>query len=189
MTEIVWTVLGTAIGECAAAFRGDLLHGFLLPGASRARLDAAAEERFGSTRVEVGALGGTPARVVAAATAHLAGAHDDLLWVALDDAHVPEAARAVYALARAIPVGETRTYGEIARALGKPGAARAVGQALGKNPFALVVPCHRVLATGGASGGFSAPGGVDTKARMLTIEGARVPWRAQGDLFAPRDEA
>ena len=69
--------------------------------------------------------------------------------------------------------GETMTYGEMARRLGEPGAARAVGQALGANPFAPVVPCHRILAAHSGGGGFSAPGGVATKLRMLQIEKAR----------------
>ena len=79
----------------------------------------------------------------------------------------------VYDVARTIPPGRTLTYGDIARRLGDPAIARDVGQALGKNPFAIVVPCHRVLAAGGKLGGFSAVGGVRTKRRMLEIEHAR----------------
>jgi methylated-DNA-[protein]-cysteine S-methyltransferase len=78
----------------------------------------------------------------------------------------------VYALTRKIPPGETLSYGQIAARLGSPGAARAVGQAMRRNPFAIVVPCHRVLASGGKLGGFSANGGVWTKRRMLAIEEA-----------------
>src|SRR5439155_1571738 len=74
--------------------------------------------------------------------------------------------------ARSRPRGVTMTYGEIAAKVGAPGAAQAVGQAMGHNPFPIVVPCHRVVAAGGANGGFSAPGGVDTKLRLLAIEGA-----------------
>jgi methylated-DNA-[protein]-cysteine S-methyltransferase len=85
---------------------------------------------------------------------------------------VPAFHRRVYELTRQILPGETRTYGEIAADLGEPGAARAVGQALGRNPFPILVPCHRVLAAGGKAGGFSAPGGVATKWRLLDIEGA-----------------
>ena len=84
----------------------------------------------------------------------------------------PEFHQRVYQLARAIPPGETKTYGEIAAALGDKTLSRAVGQALGRNPWPIVVPCHRVLAANGKTGGFSADGGVDTKMRMLTIEGA-----------------
>ena len=90
---------------------------------------------------------------------------------------VPEFHRRVYEAARAIPPGNTLSYGDIAKRVGAPGAARAVGQALGRNPFPIVVPCHRVLAAGGKIGGFSAQGGVATKRRMLAIEGARVERR------------
>jgi methylated-DNA-[protein]-cysteine S-methyltransferase len=83
----------------------------------------------------------------------------------------------VYAMARAIPAGQTLTYGQIAGRLGEPLLAREVGQALGRNPFPIVVPCHRVLAAGGKLGGFSAPGGVATKQRLLAIEQANVSWQ------------
>jgi methylated-DNA-[protein]-cysteine S-methyltransferase len=105
-------------------------------------------------------------------TSLLRGEPIDLLDVVLDLDGVPEFHRRVYELTRQILPGETRTYGELATALGEPGAARAVGQALGRNPFPIVVPCHRVLAAGGKYGGFSAPGGVTTKLRLLEIEGA-----------------
>lgn len=103
----------------------------------------------------------------------LDGQADSLLDVPLDMTGVPPFHQRVYEMARAIPPGRTMTYGEMAAALGEPGAARAVGQALGHNPFAPVVPCHRILAAGTRGGGFSAAGGVDTKLRMLLIEGAR----------------
>ncbi|OGS63640.1 MAG: 6-O-methylguanine DNA methyltransferase [Elusimicrobia bacterium RIFOXYB2_FULL_62_6] len=78
--------------------------------------------------------------------------------------------RAVWRACMAIPAGETRSYGWIARRIGRPGAARAVGSALGKNPFAPAVPCHRVISSDGSLGGFSAPGGLKTKARLLAKE-------------------
>jgi methylated-DNA-[protein]-cysteine S-methyltransferase len=99
----------------------------------------------------------------------------------LDESGIDAFRRRVYAATREIPVGRTATYGEIARRIGDPGAARAVGAALGANPFPIVVPCHRVLAASGALHGFSAPGGIDTKRRMLEIE--RVPGFAQEVLF------
>jgi methylated-DNA-[protein]-cysteine S-methyltransferase len=92
----------------------------------------------------------------------------------------PFAAR-VYAVTRAVGPGETTTYGAIARALGDPAAARSVGAALGANPTPIVVPCHRVLAADGSLHGFSAPGGIATKRRMLEIE--RAPGFAQAPLF------
>jgi methylated-DNA-[protein]-cysteine S-methyltransferase len=94
----------------------------------------------------------------------------DLSGIALDLDKTGDFERQVYEFTRFIPCGETRTYGEIARAIGDPGAARGVGQALGRNPIALIVPCHRVVAAGGKTGGFSAGGGVTTKLRILEIE-------------------
>jgi methylated-DNA-[protein]-cysteine S-methyltransferase len=90
--------------------------------------------------------------------------------VDLDFEAVPEFDQRVYAVARALPRGVTATYGELARRAGAPGAAQAVGQVMGNNRFPLVVPCHRVVAAGGGNGGFSAPGGVDTKLRLLALE-------------------
>jgi methylated-DNA-[protein]-cysteine S-methyltransferase len=103
----------------------------------------------------------------------LSGAAVDLSTVPLDMERVPTFDRRVYEIARAIPPGHTLTYGDIAARLGDPGAAREVGQALGRNPFAVIVPCHRVIAAGGKTGGFSATGGVTTKLRLLEIERAR----------------
>jgi O-6-methylguanine DNA methyltransferase len=103
----------------------------------------------------------------------LLGEASDLSAVPLDMHSVPPFHRRVYEVARTIPPGATLSYGDIAARLGAQGAARAVGQALGRNPFAIVVPCHRVVAAGGRVGGFSANGGITTKLRLLTIEGAR----------------
>jgi len=100
----------------------------------------------------------------------LHGEATDLSAVTLDMDGLPEFNRRVYEVARSIPPGATLTYGEVAARLGDRGAARAVGRALGQNPFALIVPCHRVLAAGGGIGGFSAAGGATTKRRLLTIE-------------------
>jgi methylated-DNA-[protein]-cysteine S-methyltransferase len=110
--------------------------------------------------------------VIAAITRLLRGEAVDLGWVRLDDESVPELHRRVYAAAREIPPGRTLTYGEIARRLGDATLARKVGEALGRNPFPIVVPCHRVLAAGGRTGGFSARGGTETKMQLLRIEGA-----------------
>jgi methylated-DNA-[protein]-cysteine S-methyltransferase len=104
----------------------------------------------------------------------LAGRPADLTGVPIDMARVPEFNARVYEIARAIPPGETLTYGEIAVKLGDRLLARDVGAALGQNPWPIVVPCHRVTAAGGKLGGFSARGGVNTKVRLLAIEGAQV---------------
>ncbi|WP_442874844.1 methylated-DNA--[protein]-cysteine S-methyltransferase [Amycolatopsis sp. NBC_00345] len=102
----------------------------------------------------------------------LGGERRDLVEVGLDLSGVPEFNRRAYEVARAVSPGKTVTYGDIAHRLGMPGSAQAVGQAMGHNPFPIVVPCHRVLAAGGKDGGFSAHGGVQTKRTMLVIEGA-----------------
>ena len=104
----------------------------------------------------------------------LAGQPADLSGIALDLRGVPDFHREVYAVARTIPSGRTLTYGDIARRLGGVELSREVGQALGQNPCPIVVPCHRVLAAGGRPGGFSANGGVVTKLKLLSIEGAYV---------------
>jgi len=106
--------------------------------------------------------------------AHLGGLPQDLSGLPLDLSVLAPFQRKVYEAVRTLPRGRTATYGEIAARLGKPGASRAVGQALGRNPFLIAVPCHRVLAAGGAAGGFSAPGGVVTKQRLLALEGVRI---------------
>ena len=112
----------------------------------------------------------------------LRGEKPDLLSAPLDLSRTPDFHARVYEIARAIPPGETLTYGEIAVRLGDKLLAREVGQALGKNPWPIVVPCHRVTAAGGKPGGFSARGGVNTKLKLLAIERAKAA--AQADLFA-----
>jgi O-6-methylguanine DNA methyltransferase len=106
--------------------------------------------------------------------AHLAGEPQDFSDLELCYQDVSPFAQQVYRAARAVPCGSTTTYGEISKSLSKPGASRAVGTALGHNPFLIIVPCHRVLASGGKLGGFSAPGGVRTKELMLASEGVGV---------------
>jgi len=111
----------------------------------------------------------------------LNGENRDLRDIVLDESALEPFRRHVYAATRAIYPGTVTTYGEIACAVGDTGAARAVGAALGANPFPVIVPCHRVLAADGALHGFSAPGGIATKRRMLELEGA--PGFAQTALF------
>jgi methylated-DNA-[protein]-cysteine S-methyltransferase len=119
---------------------------------------------------------------VAGIVALLEGEPRDLRAVPLDLSGVDEFAAGVYAAARLVGPGEICTYGDLARAVGSPGGAQAVGRALGSNPFPIVVPCHRVLSSTGALHGFSAPGGIATKRRMLEIE--RAPGFTQQTLFA-----
>jgi methylated-DNA-[protein]-cysteine S-methyltransferase len=113
-------------------------------------------------------------------TRHLEGRLDDLRTLRLDTDGTPPFYLRVYEATRRVGPGQTATYGQIAAETGSPAAARAVGQALGKNPWALIVPCHRVLAGGGKLCGFSAAGGLDLKARLLAMEGAPLGKPARG---------
>ena len=109
---------------------------------------------------------------VGAIVSLLNGVRTDLRWVVLDETGIDPFRQSVYAVAREVPAGVTVSYGDIARAIGKPDAPRAVGAALAENPFPIIVPCHRVLSATGGLHGFSAPGGVATKRRLLEIERA-----------------
>jgi methylated-DNA-[protein]-cysteine S-methyltransferase len=103
----------------------------------------------------------------------LAGERRDLTDIVIDDGGQADFNRRVYAIVRRVPPGSTMTYGEVAERLGDKTLAREVGQAMGENPTPIIMPCHRVLAAGGKTGGFSAPGGVVTKLQLLSIEGAQ----------------
>jgi len=172
-------LFATPVGDCALAWDADALQAVQLPSATAAALRQRMQRLFPDLP-EVPAPVWVEA-VIARIRAVMAGASDDLRDVPLALDRLPAFHRRVFELARVIPPGRTRTYGELARELGDPAAARAVGQALGSNPFAPVVPCHRILAAGGASGGFSAPGGTRTKLRLLELERAR--FGAQPGLF------
>jgi methylated-DNA-[protein]-cysteine S-methyltransferase len=168
-----FTLFDTALGACGIAWGPRGVVSVQLPDR-----DEWALRRHIRRAVRDGVEAAPPAhvrRAIEEIVALLDGEPRDLSAVVLDMERVPEFNRRVYAVARAIPPGETLTYGEVAERIGERGAAQAVGQALGRNPFPIVVPCHRVLAAGGRLGGFSAPGGVATKRRMLEIEGAGAP--------------
>lgn len=174
MTEdpIGYAVFDTAIGTCAIVWSARGVCGFHLPQVGPARLRARVEQRH------AGAREAEPPpdirRAIEGVGALLQGQPVDLSGVPLDLTRVPDFNRRVYAVARSIPPGRTLSYGEVAERLGDAQLARSVGQALGANPIAVIVPCHRVLGAGGRAGGFSAPGGVETKRRLLEIEQARI---------------
>ncbi|MDX9997922.1 MAG: methylated-DNA--[protein]-cysteine S-methyltransferase [Phenylobacterium sp.] len=168
-----FAVFDTALGRAAVAWRDSGLVGVELPEPDAARVGA------GLLRRHPEAVEAEPPPDVAEAVeriqALLRGEPADLSGVLLDLSTVSAFNRRVYEIARAIPPGGTLTYGEIAERLGDLTLARAVGQALGQNPWPIVVPCHRVLAAGGRTGGFSGRGGVGTKLKLLEIEGALAP--------------
>jgi methylated-DNA-[protein]-cysteine S-methyltransferase len=168
-----FTIFDTAIGACGLAWGPRGVVAAQLPEADERAL------RRRISRTLPGAEEAPPPadvrRAIDEIVALLDGEPRDLGAIELDMERLPEFDRRVYEVARAVPPGETITYGEIAERIGERGAAQAVGQALGRNPFPIVVPCHRVVAANGALGGFSARGGVATKRRMLAIEGAGAP--------------
>jgi methylated-DNA-[protein]-cysteine S-methyltransferase len=172
MSNQHYTLFDTAIGICGIEWGPRGINGVQLPMGSEEKTRARIRQRHGD--IEEAA----PTTEVKAAIGRivdlLAGKPDDLLDIPLDLDGVPEFNRGVYDIARRIPPGQTLTYGDIAKRLGGVELSRDVGQALGRNPCPIVVPCHRVLAAGNKPGGFSARGGVSTKLKMLAIEGAAV---------------
>ena len=158
----------TAIGRCAIAWNATGIAGVQLPEAHELETRGRLARRFADATLTP--PGPHAARAIAGIVALLRGEPIDLSPIVLDQAGVPEFHQRVYAVARTISPGQTLTYGDIAKRLGVAGSARAIGQAMGRNPFPIIVPCHRVLAAGGKLGGFSAHGGGATKQRMLAIE-------------------
>jgi methylated-DNA-[protein]-cysteine S-methyltransferase len=167
-----FTMFGTAVGGCGIAWSERGIIGFQLPEGDTASTRRRMQKRFAGAEETA-----PPANVqqsIDAIVSLMRGDPADLTFIALDLDGVPEFHRRVYEVTRTIRPGATMTYGEIAKRLGDPGSARAVGQALGRNPIPIIVPCHRVLAAGGKRGGFSAPGGTATKLNLLAIEGAQL---------------
>ena len=171
MTARSFALFDTAIGKCGIAWSDHGIAGVQLPEAEEQQTRARMLHRFPTA----GETEPPPEvrQAIDSVVALLRGKHSDLSSITLDMAGVPPFHRRVYEVARAIRPGKTLAYGDIAAQLGVRGAARAVGQALGQNPFPIIVPCHRVLAAGGKICGFSAHGGTATKLRMLAIEGGK----------------
>ncbi len=167
-----YTLFDTAIGRCGIAWNDAGVIAVRLPYANDEKMRAQLRSKCGE--VEEALPPPHIRQAIDAITALMDGETADLSGIILDTTRVPDFDRRVYEIARGVPPGSTLTYGDIAKRLGGLEFARDVGQALGHNPFAIVVPCHRVLAAGGKPGGFSAPGGRSTKLRMLAIENAHV---------------
>lgn len=171
MTEPGFAIFDTAIGPCAIVWGARGLLGVQIPEANEAATRARVLKRF--PQAQETAPPREIANVMSGIVALLNGERRDLADVTIDNDGVPEFNTRVYAIVRKVKPGETITYGEIAERLGDKLLARAVGQAMGENRCPIVMPCHRVLAASGKTGGFSASGGVVTKLKLLTIEGAQ----------------
>jgi len=172
MTGQHFAIFDTAIGPCGIVWGERGITGVQLPMGNEEKTRKSIHQRNRDVTEAT-----PPAEVqhaIEGMSELLAGKPNDLADIVLDLDGVPEFNRGVYDIARKIPPGQTMTYGDIAKKLGGVELSRDVGQALGRNPCPIVVPCHRVLAAGNKPGGFSANGGVVTKLKMLAIEGAAV---------------
>lgn len=182
MSAQAFAIFDSPIGTCGITWNAKGIAGFQLPSATADATRTRLQRRW-TEAVESPPPAGVQ-RVIDRVLALLKGEAIDLSDVPVDLDDAPEFHRKVYEVARTIPPGRTMTYGEIARRLGVPHESREVGQALGRNPIAVIVPCHRVLGADGRMGGFSASGGVATKRRILEIEGAAA--LSAGPLFERR---
>lgn len=177
-----FAIFQAALGSCGIVWSGRGILGVMFAEPDEARTRVRLMRRFPDA---VEASPPTPVRrAIDGIAALLAGGDPDLSDVTLDLDRLSEFQRRVYAIARTVRPGATISYGEIAARLGEPGAAREVGEAMGRNPVPIIIPCHRVVGAGGKLGGFSAPGGVATKRKLLAIESVHA--RDEGSLFGSR---
>jgi methylated-DNA-[protein]-cysteine S-methyltransferase len=177
MTQAAYCLFETPLGACGIAWKDQetsrippVVTFFQLPEATRSLTDTKIAGSSGGRKARV-----PPPRIagiIEKVRKHLHGDVQDFQDIVVDLDAMGPFARQVYEAVRKIRAGRTVTYGELAADMNRPTASRAVGQALGRNPIPLIIPCHRVLASGNKPGGFSAHGGVETKARLLEIEGA-----------------
>jgi len=179
MKNAAYCLFETPLGTCGIAWRApadsgpqEVVTAVQLPEATAQATEARIARKSGSNQPVIPPK--KIAKVIEKIRKHLEGEVQDFRDVAVDLESATSFFRQVYEATREIPPGQTRTYGEIAKAAGQPGAAQEVGQAMARNPVPIIVPCHRVWAAGGKLGGFSAPGGPATKARLLALEGASV---------------
>lgn len=163
-----FALFDTALGPCGIVWTNRGIAGVNLPEGSEEKTRARVKKRFPD------AVESAPAadvqKIIADVVALIAGEKIDFSYVMLDHAPLPEFSQRVYEIVRTIPIGHTLTYGDIAKRLGDVSLSREVGQAMGRNPTPVIMPCHRVVAANGKTGGFSAPGGVYTKMALLSIE-------------------
>ena len=166
-----FALFDSAIGRCGIVWSARGVAGVRFPESDDRKTTEGVLRRF--PRASKAEPTAAAQRAIDGIVALLSGEPRDLNDIVIDDGETPEFNRRVYAIARAIPPGQTMTYGQIAERLGDPLLAREVGVALGQNPTPIIMPCHRVLAANGKPGGFSAVGGVATKLRLLSIEKAQ----------------
>jgi methylated-DNA-[protein]-cysteine S-methyltransferase len=179
MKQAAYCLFETPLGACGIAWKEQetprippVVTIFQLPEATRSLTDTRIAGRSGGRKARV-----PPPRIagiIKKVQKHLRGDVQDFPDIVVDLDGAGPFARQVYEAVRKIPPGRTMTYGELATDINRPTASRAVGQALGRNPIPLIIPCHRVLASGKKPGGFSAHGGLETKEKLLEIEGATI---------------
>lgn len=168
-----YQLIETAAGVAAIGWKSTSIISFRLPAPTATEAECAILRRLPDA-VHI-APPAEIATVIDAAVRYFEGKRIEFFDLPIDLGQQPAFFAQVYALVRKLGWGETTTYGAVARALdGGPEHARAVGQAMATNPVPLIIPCHRVMAAGGKIGGFSAPGGSFSKARMLELEGVPV---------------
>lgn len=172
MPAAEYTLFSTSIGHCGVAWADGKLVATHLPEKDDEETCVRLARRAANATKGEPPL--TVQRAIAAIATVLAGERVDLSFIECDFSTVDRFNMQVYEVARTIPAGETLTYGDIAMRLGDKKRAQAVGRALGQNPFPIIVPCHRVIGANGRLTGFSANGGIETKLRLLSIEGATI---------------
>ena len=176
------TIFVTPIGPCGIAWRGAKVIGVEIGDTdekeTRYRLGERVGEQFSDAQADVPAF---VTQAIEKVRALLDGGSPDFSQTPLAFESLPDLNRQVYEIILELKAGETTTYGAIARRLGDVSLSQAVGYALGKNPFPIIVPCHRVLGSNGKVGGFSAAGGTATKLKLLNIERAKIS--SEPDLF------
>jgi O-6-methylguanine DNA methyltransferase len=195
--DATWTTFSTSLGVCGVSWTLRGINSFFLPEATGAAIETRLTDITGCTKTS-----SPPAWVkelIRKVKAHIKGHAQDFSEVPLSFSGISEFMLSVFQAAQKIPSGTVMTYGELAGGIGKPNAARGVGSALSNNPIPLLVPCHRVIASSGKLGGFSAPGGLATKVALLECEGVylakpsvlatQAQWRKAVSSLQKRDEA
>ncbi len=172
MSELHFALFETEIGRCGIVWSERGIVAVRFPERGESAVRNRITQRF--PHAHEAAPPDKIRRAIDDIVALLKGEQRDLRHIEIDLGDTPDFNRRVYEVARAIPPGKTLSYGEVAERLGDRNLARDVAQALGQNPVPIIVPCHRVMEAGRKTGGFSAPGGVQTKLKLLSIEGAQL---------------